>query len=73
MQRAIGAKLEYKRLPRAGDYPPLVALGVPCLFATFSLQPRSDSPSEAAITELIGRGNRGGGSGSGSGSGNSDN
>lgn len=57
-----GVELGYKRISRSSDQS-FWGHGIPSLFATLSEQPRDDSPTGAAMAQLLGAGARGGGLG----------
>ncbi len=62
IQEVTGANLEYRRISRSSDQS-FWGHGIPTLFATLSEQPRDDSPTGAAMAQLLGAGTRGGGLG----------
>lgn len=62
MRDVTGVDLDYRRISRSSDQS-FWGHGVPTLFATLSEQPRDDSPTGAAMAQLLGAGSRGGGLG----------
>ena len=57
-----GAALDYRRISRSSDQS-FWGHGIPTLFATLSEQPRDDSPTGAAMAQLLGAGGKSGGLG----------
>jgi hypothetical protein len=62
LQDVTGVNLEYRRISRSSDQS-FWGHGIPTLFATLSEQPRDDSPTGAAMAQLLGAATRGGGLG----------
>jgi hypothetical protein len=62
LRDVTGADLGYRRISRSSDQS-FWGHGIPSLFAALSEQPRDDSPTGAALAQLLGGSKRGGGLG----------
>jgi hypothetical protein len=62
LAEVTGAELKYRRISRSSDQS-FWGHGIPTLFASLSEQPRDDSPTGAAMAQLLGAGSKAGGLG----------
>ncbi|MDP9371218.1 MAG: M28 family peptidase [Chloroflexota bacterium] len=62
LRELAGVELDYRRISRSSDQS-FWGHGVPSLFGSLSEQARDDSPTGAALAQLLGGGGRGGGLG----------
>jgi hypothetical protein len=62
LRETVGIELDYRRISRSSDQS-FWGHGVPTLFASLSEQPLDDSPTGAALAQLLGAGGKSGGLG----------